>query len=91
MIRLYAIVENSNVTNIINIDDADTAIIAALRAIEIPVDCKTFIGATYSNGVFEQLTDWSALEEDEQTQLELTYEEIELLLQEIINENFTKP
>lgn len=85
MILPYAIIENNKIINIINIDDNEVELIAALKAIPIPADCNTGIGCSYVDGVFEEAV--YPTEQVIESTVDLSFEDIEALIERIVNEN----
>lgn len=88
MILPYAIIQDNKIVNIVNIDSDNSELIAHLNAIYIPNDCATAIGCSYIDGVFEEIVDTT--DQVIESITTLSFDEIELLLESIVNENSTQ-
>jgi hypothetical protein len=99
MIRTYAIVNNEKVTNLIYIDNINVELIRELNGIEIPDDAMIDIGFKYIDGVFiepprpeptyEYKKTASSIQKNKEF-VELSFEEIEDILESIMNEDETE-
>lgn len=83
MIKQFAIIENDIVVNTIVVDDSETDMIAAINGIEIPDTVTVNIGYLYANNQF--IDPNPPVKTDIfNTQPDLTFEEIEAILQGLI-------
>lgn len=87
MIKTFAIVENTIVTNLIYLDN-ESPLVEQLGAVSVPDNTRVEIGTVYENNTFAQLPEDN--DNNDKELPDLSFAEIEELIKKIVDEETSK-